>query len=181
MSDQSNNFQSAPDESKLVKICFEFEQDEDGWPPYRSESLWAEHVGGDDYKLHNVPIFARDVAIDDIVTAIRNDDGILTSKTFKAHGGKFTTVVLIMKEVAGQAHETLRAFLKADERYQFEWGFDVMYSICCPIEMLGDLQEFLEAEYENLWVYFTPKFPTEEQWAAFESGLMLPEDTSRKE
>jgi hypothetical protein len=42
---------------------------EDGWPPVVSERLWAFHLGGDLYRINNVPWFVRDLAVDDVVRA----------------------------------------------------------------------------------------------------------------
>jgi hypothetical protein len=42
---------------------------EDGWPPVASERLWAFHLGGDRYRVDNVPWFVRDLAVGDVVRA----------------------------------------------------------------------------------------------------------------
>ncbi|MFL6109609.1 MAG: DUF4265 domain-containing protein [Marmoricola sp.] len=48
---------------------FQLETDEDGWPPVGSERVWAFHLGGDRYRIDNVPWFVRDVAVGDVVRA----------------------------------------------------------------------------------------------------------------
>jgi len=52
-----------------VKILFHLEQDEDGYPPVNSETLWAITVGEGLYKVDNIPFFATGIAVDDIVSA----------------------------------------------------------------------------------------------------------------
>lgn len=42
---------------------------EDGWPPVGSERLWAFHLGGDHYRIDNVPWFVHDLAVGDVVRA----------------------------------------------------------------------------------------------------------------
>ena len=53
-----------------VKIAFELEQDEDGYPPDKIETMWAltlEQV--DLYWLDNIPIFAKGISSEDVVRA----------------------------------------------------------------------------------------------------------------
>lgn len=45
----------------------------DGWPPVSSERLWAFELGGDRYRIDNVPWFARDLAVGDVVRAVAPD------------------------------------------------------------------------------------------------------------
>jgi hypothetical protein len=42
---------------------------EDGWPPVGSERVWAHHLGGDHYRINNVPWFVHDLAVGDVVRA----------------------------------------------------------------------------------------------------------------
>ncbi|KFA89393.1 DUF4265 domain-containing protein [Archangium violaceum] len=60
---------------QLVKVFFELEQDEDGYPPVTCESMWATPVGNGLYRLGNIPFFASGVAYEDVVSAVRRDDG----------------------------------------------------------------------------------------------------------
>ncbi|MEV6281360.1 hypothetical protein [Kribbella sp. NPDC051770] len=41
------------DDVQHVKVRFELEPDEDGWPPASSEGLWAVPVGEDRVRLDN--------------------------------------------------------------------------------------------------------------------------------
>jgi hypothetical protein len=59
------------------KIQFELEQDDDGYPPFRAESLWAEDLGDNKYRVDNIPFFARGISFGDIVLASSPDDGSL--------------------------------------------------------------------------------------------------------
>ena len=40
---------------------------EDGWPPVGSERLWAFRLGGDLYRIDNVPWFVRELSVGDVV------------------------------------------------------------------------------------------------------------------
>jgi hypothetical protein len=61
----------------LVKVFFELQQDEDGYPPVTCESMWATPADEGLYRLDNIPFFARGVAYEDIISAVRRDDGTL--------------------------------------------------------------------------------------------------------
>lgn len=49
------------------KITFLLEEDEDGYPPVAAEGIWAEHLGADRYELDNIPFFAREATLGDVV------------------------------------------------------------------------------------------------------------------
>jgi Domain of unknown function (DUF4265) len=57
------------------KVAFELEQDEDGYPPVKVETLWASRVGPDLYCLDNIPFYARGVSSEDIVRT-RSESGM---------------------------------------------------------------------------------------------------------
>lgn len=61
----------------LVKLRFALDVDADGWPPVGSEGVWAEPLGCDRYRIRNTPWFVQDLAVDDVVTAEEDADGIL--------------------------------------------------------------------------------------------------------
>ena len=55
--------------SGRVKIKIEVEQDEDGYPPFGIESMWAELTAGGSYRLQNIPFYARGICRGDTVSA----------------------------------------------------------------------------------------------------------------
>jgi hypothetical protein len=52
-----------------VKVLFQLEQDEDGYPPASVESLWALPKGEGLFQVDNIPFFATGVALGDLVSA----------------------------------------------------------------------------------------------------------------
>jgi hypothetical protein len=46
-----------------VKVLFQLEQDEDGYPPASVESLWALPKGEGLFQVDNIPFFATGVAL----------------------------------------------------------------------------------------------------------------------
>ncbi|MFE4696836.1 DUF4265 domain-containing protein [Streptomyces sp. NPDC056738] len=59
-----------------VKVHFQLEVDEDGWPPASVESLWAVDLGDGTVRLDNTPWFVRGVASGDVVRVDADDDGL---------------------------------------------------------------------------------------------------------
>ena len=60
-----------------VKIRFPLEQDELGYPPESSETMWAVPLEDGRYIIDNIPFYAKLISDGDIVSAI-NLDGDLT-------------------------------------------------------------------------------------------------------
>lgn len=52
-----------------VKIVFELERDEDGYPPFESEAVWAVALPTGNYRIDNIPFYAYDLALGDVVKA----------------------------------------------------------------------------------------------------------------
>jgi hypothetical protein len=62
---------------RSLKVHFQLVQDEDGYPPAAVESVWAQPTTKPgEYVLDNVPFFARDATIGDVVL-VREEDGHL--------------------------------------------------------------------------------------------------------
>ncbi len=82
-------------EPSLVKIRFELEQDDDGWPPVGGESLWATDLGHDRYRLDNTPWFVRGVTCYDVVGALPPDaESMPVVSQVLEHSGHLTVRVL---------------------------------------------------------------------------------------
>jgi hypothetical protein len=59
-----------------VKVHFQLEVDENGWPPASVESLWTVDLGDGTVRLDNTPWFVRGVASDDILRVEIDDEGV---------------------------------------------------------------------------------------------------------
>jgi hypothetical protein len=88
-----------------VKIIVPLEQDEDGYPPVSSERIWALETSKGHYKLDNIPFFARELALGDIVSAVPEegaDEGILRYQQVIEPSGHSTFRVLVYDETQVQ-------------------------------------------------------------------------------
>ncbi len=64
-------------DENFVKIAFELQQDEDGYPPDKYETLWAVALGEDGlYRLDNIPLYVKGVSSEDVILA-KSKDGRL--------------------------------------------------------------------------------------------------------
>jgi hypothetical protein len=122
------------------KVYFELNQDDDGWPPYASECMWADTLGKCRYRLNNIPFFVEGVSFGDVVEA-------------KIRNGRACFVSL----VEASLNSTLRAFCSnAQKKNEFkkwlekngcmwEFGFDGNYIVVNVPETvdLNTLEQFL--------------------------------------
>ncbi len=88
-----------PDDKFHVKILFELES-EDG--SAEIESVWAIREGNG-YRLDNIPFYAREVAVDDVVNATPDSDGILRFTGLHRASGHSTIRLWFEKEADVQA------------------------------------------------------------------------------
>ena len=66
--------------AEKVKAFFELEQDEDGYPGFASESVWAEKTQDPDMvKIDNIPFFATVATLGDVVR-VYEKQGVLWFK-----------------------------------------------------------------------------------------------------
>ena len=62
------------EEEKQQKVLFRLERDENGYPPDEWESLWAYGLGGDLFRIDNIPFFVRGISSEDVVVVERTGD-----------------------------------------------------------------------------------------------------------
>ncbi len=92
-----------PSNIKLGVRLESFKMDDGtNWPPYEIEWLWAELVTDTQYRIKNVPLFAFDVALNDVVST-RPENGPKSRRLFEAvmvRSG-FSTFRAVARTVAG--------------------------------------------------------------------------------
>jgi len=62
------------------KISFELEQDADGYPPDKWESLWASEADGGLYTVDNIPFYVKGISSGDKVSATADGDQLVFQK-----------------------------------------------------------------------------------------------------
>lgn len=82
--------------SSHVRVRFELQPDEDGWPPSNAEYLWAQDLGDGTFLIDNVPMYVRGISCDDVVAATEVD-GELNYNTVVRRGGHSTYRVMLLE------------------------------------------------------------------------------------
>ncbi|MFY0529330.1 DUF4265 domain-containing protein [Archangium gephyra] len=81
-----------------VKVLFQLEQDEDGYPPASVESLWALPKGEGLFQVDNIPFFATGVALGDVVSATPEEGAFCFQAV--VHPSGHSTLRLAISEAA---------------------------------------------------------------------------------
>ena len=81
------------------KVIFKLEQDEDGYPPFALESLWAEGNNEDGYIIDNIPFYVYEISVGDKISTTTADDGALYFNALIERSGN-STFRLFVKDVA---------------------------------------------------------------------------------
>ena len=76
----------------LTKIFFELDIDE--WHGYGTESVWAERISDNRYRLCNTPFFAKGVSFEDIIFA-KEEGEVLVYKSTSIAAGHSTYRILM--------------------------------------------------------------------------------------
>jgi hypothetical protein len=82
------------------KIGFPLERDETGYPPAEAEWLWGYPADGGSWTIDNVPWYASVVSLGDVVTADRDEAGLLWCGEVVRRAG----------------HSTIRVFISSGEQ-----------------------------------------------------------------
>jgi len=92
-----------------TKIRFELQQDKNGYPPDRWESIWANEVQPGLYSIDNIPFFVRGISSEDLVEAKDEGEGLVFCKLVRPSGN---SVLRLYLSDASQA-QNVRAEFKA--------------------------------------------------------------------
>jgi hypothetical protein len=141
----------------LVKVAFTLEQEDENWPPVATESIWAVPLGGDEYRLDNVPWFAVGVACGDVVRAVTDDDGVLRVLETVKWSGRYTVRVIPLGD--GDADEQLGEIggLFATLGAEYEGALPSFRLIALDIPRTARIEEIkallIEGEAAGWWGY----------------------------
>lgn len=77
-----------------VKLLFRLKRDPDGYPPVDVESVWAIPQADGSYEIDNIPFFAREVAVGDVVTAQEIDGELFFAALVRPSGNSLLRVIV---------------------------------------------------------------------------------------
>ena len=81
----------------LEKIVVRLETD--AWHGHASETMWAEPVGGNRYRLRSVPFFARGLSVEDIVVT-EQEAGLPIVTAVSLHAGHSTYRIFLARDIS---------------------------------------------------------------------------------
>lgn len=81
-----------------VKVVFKLGKDEDDYPPADYESLWAVPVGEGLFQLDNIPFFANEVALGDVVSAVPMGGELRFQEVVRPSGHSTLRLIIYDKE-----------------------------------------------------------------------------------
>jgi len=67
-------------EMKSMKVCFELEKDENGYPPDKWETLWTNEIAPGLYSVDNIPFYVYGISSEDVVSAEEDDEQLVFKK-----------------------------------------------------------------------------------------------------
>jgi hypothetical protein len=113
------------DEPGLERIRIQLAAD----APFRFESLWAEPLGDDRYRLRNTPFVAKDLNFHDIVRATSQAPNELPSinKVVERSGHKTLRIFFADEQLPSTIDEVLRKLNEMNANY--EKGKDRFYAV----------------------------------------------------
>jgi hypothetical protein len=90
------------------KIIFYVEQDEDDYPPFGVETVWASGSGSPgEYLIDNIPFFARQATLGDVVRANQSAAGLEFERVVTRSSNSLLRVIVYALEMAEQVRSRL--------------------------------------------------------------------------
>ncbi|WP_329430898.1 DUF4265 domain-containing protein [Streptosporangium sp. NBC_01495] len=160
--------QSAP--TTHVRVVFELQQDDDGWPPAGSERLWAIPVGPGRARLDNIPFFVRGVACGDVVRIETDAEGVVWAKEVVEFSGNCTIRVVPddSGDLEGDLENVLGLFAPLGIEGEGLEQFGLVALNIPPTANLAGAKQLLSEGQDSWWDY--EEGCITEDWRALEPG-----------
>lgn len=130
--------------TERVKIFFQMQQDEDGYPPITVESVWAmpsENV--DEYVLNNIPFFFREATFEDTVKAQEKNGQLWFERLTVNSSNSLIRVVFHDRECESRIEQELTK-LGCEVEYFEQYN---LLAVSIPGDIkLSDVQAYLASE-----------------------------------
>lgn len=121
-----------------------------GETPASVETLWAQTLGGDRYKLRNIPFYTYGVSCDDIVSA-KLTDGLLMANAIVERGGHSTYRLLITPMLEEQFLRRWPALEALGCGYEGATSRYIAVDVPPSADISAVEQELLRGESEGVW------------------------------
>ena len=135
-------------EKNLVKVFFEWKDDD----TLRSESLWAEGLDVDHFRLDNVPFFVYGVSYNDIVTTIIKEDNFFF-KDVSERGGHSTLRVFFLSQDSNHQQELIENINTLGGTIERASASHIAIDIPKNVKIEPIIDLLIMGEKEGLWEY----------------------------
>lgn len=126
-----------------IKITFPIVPDEDGYPPFTVEDVWASST---DVPLHfivdNIPFFARQATLGDTVKIIESGEGFLFDELVAPSSNSLIRVVVFEPTVVDEVRAELKRLGCSTESFK---GIKILAVNVPATASLHAVQEYLQA------------------------------------
>jgi Domain of unknown function (DUF4265) len=128
-----------------VKIHFTLNQDEDGYPPVKTESLWSRKINNNLYAIDNIPFFVFNISYGDIICA--TNDFIFTEIIEKSKHSTFRVFLMAIDK----KQELLNIVSGASCGIEYLESFDIFAIDIPPDVNLQEVRRILNDGEEKSW------------------------------
>jgi hypothetical protein len=130
--------------TERVKIFFQMQQDEDGYPPITVESVWAKPAPtSGEYVLENIPFFFREATFEDTVK-VREENGQLWFDGLANHSSNSLVRIVFHDRECEPRIEQELAKLGCEVEYFEQYN---LLAVSIPGDIkLSDVQAYLASE-----------------------------------
>ena len=105
-------------DQEFVKIAFELDQDEDGYPPDTTETLWAVPLDQPGtYRVDNIPFYIKGISSDDVIRAEERDGQLQFWHLVTASGNSVFRLCIFDQSLVQSARDRFRALGCPSELY----------------------------------------------------------------
>ena len=128
-------------------VAFKLDQDDDGWPPFRTESMHVEFVDEHSIRIGTPPFFIKDLAVGDVIKFVRNNDGEIYefSHELKSDNSTIWIVSPGKLDVSNEIKALIKLGCSCEELEQVS-----LYSIHIPKDVNFDSVDLLLGKIEEL-------------------------------
>lgn len=139
---------------ELTRVTFALDEP-NAWHDHATETMWAEKVDDDHYRLRNVPFYAYGISFNDVVAATGGPDG-LGFKQVVERGGHSTYRIFLEEDVtidSGRFREHWNPIEEAGANY--ERGTEMLLAVDVPPSAdINRVYDLLEAgELACVWAF----------------------------
>ena len=145
-----------PDDKPSHQVTFKIPQD-NGWPPVAEETVLAEHLGDQKFKLESIPYFVRYLSLHDVVYAERLADHEWRGLGLCERSGHSAVRVLPHSDAIREQASAWLEQQGCTTQYHDDFG---LVAVDIPVEV--DTQQILDFLFEQL----------DEELLEFETGWL---------